>query len=61
MEYVEWLNSTEAAQHLKINPRTLVVWAREGKVPGHRLSGNKRVTWRFLRQELDLALRTRSS
>lgn len=52
----EWLNTTEAAQHLKIKPRTLAQWAREGKVPAHRLSGCQRVTWRFMRQELDAML-----
>lgn len=61
MESVEWLNTTEAAQHLRIKPRTLVVWAREGKVPGHRLSGNQRVTWRFLRHELDAMLNPSSA
>ena len=47
---------TEAADHLKVKPRTLAQWAREGKVPAHRLSGTQRVTWRFLRQELDAML-----
>ena len=61
IESVEWLNTTEAAQHLKIKPRTLVVWAREGKVPGHRLSGNQRATWRFLRHELDAMLNSSSA
>jgi excisionase family DNA binding protein len=61
MESVEWLNTAEAAQHLRIKPRTLVLWARAGKVPGHRLSGNQRVTWRFLRQELDAMLEPSSA
>lgn len=61
MESVEWLNSTEAVEHLKIKPRTLVLWAREGKIPGHRLSGNQRVTRRFLRQELDAMLKPSSA
>ena len=37
-------------------PRTLVLWAREGKVPAHRLSGVRRCIWRFLRSELDAIL-----
>jgi len=49
---VEWLTSNEAAEYLKINPRTLVEWAHTGKVPGHRLSGARRYTWRFLQSEL---------
>jgi excisionase family DNA binding protein len=49
----EWLTSAEAAEHLKISPRTLVKWAKAGRVPAHRLSGQHRCTWRFLRSELD--------
>lgn len=56
MTQTEWLNTAEAARHLKIKPRTVAQWAREGKVPAHRLSGCKRVTWRFLRSELDAML-----
>ena len=52
----EWLNTEEAARHIKVKPRTLAQWAREGKVPAHRLSGCQRVTWRFLRAELDAML-----
>lgn len=52
----EWLNTAEAARHLKVKPRTLAQWARERKVPAHRLSGCRRVTWRFLRRELDAML-----
>src|SRR5436190_2222029 len=29
---VEWLTTQEAAQHLKVKPRTLLVWVRRGKV-----------------------------
>jgi excisionase family DNA binding protein len=53
---MEWLTSNEAAQYLKIRPRTLIAWAREGKIPAHRLSGVQRVVWRFLRAELDAIL-----
>lgn len=49
----QWLNATEAAQHLRVKPRTILAWAKAGKIPGHKLSGTKRVTWRFLRSELD--------
>ena len=52
----KWLTTTEAAQHLKIKPRTLAQWARERKIPAHKLSGLQRVTWRFLRHELDAIL-----
>lgn len=56
----EWLTSGEAAQYLKIAPRTLVRWARCGRIPAHRLSGTARCTWRFLRSELDAMLGTSS-
>jgi excisionase family DNA binding protein len=52
----EWLTLNEAAAHLKIQPRTLALWARQKKVPAHRLSGVQRCIWRFLRPELDAML-----
>lgn len=51
-----WLTATEAAQYLKIKPRTLLQWTREGKVPAHKLSGTRRCVWRFLKPELDAML-----
>jgi excisionase family DNA binding protein len=57
----EWLTTTEAAQHLKLKPRTLTQWAREGKVPAHKLCGVSRCTWRFLRSELDAMLTSAST
>jgi excisionase family DNA binding protein len=53
---LEWLTATEAAQHLKIKPRTLLLWVRQGKLKGYKLSGTKRHVWRFQRAELDAAL-----
>jgi len=52
----EWLTAQEAAAYLKVKPRTLLEWAKTGKVPAHKLSGTLRSTWRFLRSELDAAL-----
>ena len=52
----EWLTAKEAAAHLKVKPRTILQWAKDGKIPGHVLSGTKRCTWRFLRPELDAIL-----
>jgi excisionase family DNA binding protein len=52
----EWLTATEAAEYLKVKPRTLLKWAKAGTVPAHGLSGSKRVTWRFLKSELDAML-----
>ncbi len=52
----EWLTLKEAAAYLKIERRTLALWARQGRVPAHRLSGVQRCIWRFLRNELDAML-----
>lgn len=52
----EWLTAREAAAYLKVAHRTLVRWARSGQIPAHRLSGTGRITWRFLRSELDAML-----
>jgi excisionase family DNA binding protein len=52
----EWLTVAEAAQHLKVKPRTLLLWVRQGKVKGFALSGTKRRVWRFRQADLDAAL-----
>ena len=52
----EWLTANEAAQYLKVKPRTLLQWARERKIPAHRLSGVRRCVWRFRKHELDAIL-----
>lgn len=51
-----WMNAREAAQYLRVAHRTLVRWARSGRVPAHKLSGLSRVTYRFRRSELDAML-----
>jgi excisionase family DNA binding protein len=48
-----WLTATEAAQYLKVEPRTLLLWARQGKVKGFTLSGTRRHVWRFRHVDLD--------
>ena len=52
----QWLTATEAAQYLKVQPRTILKWAKEGRIPAHSLSGSRRITWRFLKSELDSAM-----
>jgi len=52
----EWLTAAEAAQHLKIKRRTLLLWVRQKKIPAYSLSGTARHVWRFLRSDLDTAL-----
>jgi excisionase family DNA binding protein len=56
----EWLTANEAACYLKIKPRTLLQWARQGTVKGYILSGTLRQTWRFLHADLDATLTTPS-
>ena len=51
-----WLTATEVAAYLKVKPRTVLCWAKQGRIPGHPLSGSQRITWRFLRTELDAML-----
>ena len=53
---LEWLDAEEAAGHLKIKPRTLLLWTRQGKIKGYALSGAKRHRWRYRREDLDAAL-----
>jgi excisionase family DNA binding protein len=52
----DWLTAPEAAAYLRIKVRTLLLWARQGKVKGFALSGTKRHVWRFRRMDLDAAL-----
>jgi excisionase family DNA binding protein len=51
-----WLTAREAAKYLKVERRTLLLWARQGKVKGYILSGTKRRIWRFRREDLDAML-----
>lgn len=51
-----WLTGPEAAQYLSIETRTLLMWARQGKVKGYILSGTRRVTWRFRPEDLDATM-----
>jgi len=52
-----WLTANEAAAYLRIAPRTLLAWARQGRVKGHVLSGIERQTWRFRQADLDACLK----
>lgn len=57
----EWLTAKEAAQYLRVAHRTVLEWAKTGKIPAHKLSGTARVTWRFRADELDSAMMTAHS
>ena len=52
----EWLTASEAADYLRVRVRTLLLWARQGKVKAYALSGIKRRVWRFRQQDLDAVL-----
>lgn len=52
----DWLTAGEAASYLKVKTRTLLMWARAGKVKGYVLSGTDRITWRFRIPDLDAML-----
>jgi excisionase family DNA binding protein len=52
----DWMTGVEAAAYLRIKPRTLLLWVRQGKIRGYPLSGITRHIWRFRKADLDLAL-----
>jgi excisionase family DNA binding protein len=52
----KWLTVTEAANYLKVKPRTLLLWVRQAKMKAFALSGTKRRVWRFRQTDLDAAL-----
>lgn len=55
-QQTEWLTVQEAANHLRVKARTLLLWTRQGKINGYALSGSRRRVWRYLRTELDAAV-----
>ena len=54
-ESADWLTPSEAALYLKVKVRTLLLWARQGKLKGYVLSGLQRRVWRFRQKDLDAA------
>ena len=58
-QQIEWLTVHEAANHLRVKARTLLLWTRQGKINGYALSGTRRRVWRYMRAELDAAVRGR--
>jgi len=38
----DWLTASEAAAYLKVKPRSLLLWVRQGKLQAYALSGTKR-------------------
>lgn len=52
----EWMTAAEAAGYLRIKRKTLLLWVRQGKIPGYVLSGIERRVWRFRKEDLDTML-----
>jgi excisionase family DNA binding protein len=53
-----YVDADEAARFLKLDRRTVLRWAREGKLPAHPLDPSAaHKDWRFLLSELDSWLR----
>ena len=52
----DWLTAAEAASYLSVKVRTLLLWARQGKVKAYSLSGTQRRVWRFRAADLDAML-----
>ena len=48
-----WLTAAEAAQYLNMRTRTILLWARQGKVKAYALTGTQRRVWRFLHADLE--------
>jgi excisionase family DNA binding protein len=57
----EWLTATEAAAYLKVKPRTLLQWVRQGQIRGYKLSGTVRHVWRFQQSDLDATITASSA
>lgn len=52
-EHQTWLTAAEAAQYLNVKARTILLWARQGRVKAYPLSGTQRRVWRFLHADLE--------
>jgi len=52
----EWLTVQEAASRIKVQPETIRVWLRDGRLKGTQPL-NRRVGWRIPSTEVDRLLR----
>lgn len=50
------LTVTEAAARLRVNPETVRVWLRDGRMKGFRPGGDK-IGWRIPQSEVERVLR----
>lgn len=51
-----WMNTAEAAAYIRRPPKYLLYLCRIGRIKGHVLSGSKRKTWAFRKEDLDRSL-----
>jgi excisionase family DNA binding protein len=58
-ELPAWLTAAEAAQYLNVKVRTILLWARQGRVTAYALSGTQRRVWRFLHADLEAMVITK--
>lgn len=56
MEQERFLTVAEAAELLKINPETVRVWLRDGKMKGNKIGG-RRIGYRIPESEVQRVLR----
>jgi excisionase family DNA binding protein len=52
-ERATWLTAAEVAAYLNFKVRTILLWARQGRVKAYALTGTQRRVWRFLQVDLD--------
>ena len=52
-ERPNWLTAAEAAVYLIFKVRTILLWARQGRLKAYALTGTQRRVWRFLQADLD--------
>jgi excisionase family DNA binding protein len=50
-----WLTAAEAAAYLNFKVRTILLWARQGRLKAYALTGTRSRVWRFLQSDLDSA------
>ena len=48
-----WLTAAEAAQYINVKTRTILLWARQGRIKAYALTGTQRRIWRFLHADLE--------
>jgi excisionase family DNA binding protein len=52
-ERATWLTAGEASAFLNFKVRTILLWARQGRLKAYALTGTQRRVWRFLQADLD--------